>query len=435
MEPLQLLSDTEEIAALYRELSQFPSLSSACIGPEVTTQYGGKYCNIYTEWSQRDLERAENVKFCRQYLVFHDSHSIVYSSPSGNCTEIKGELLSRDSPSGAQKAVLRKTSSSKGEEKQYLEVWEKNRKVKSIELTALEKHGQVYEDDQFGCLAWSHSETHLLYVAEKKRPKTESFFKPKPTEMSSEEELVKAERRDKAIKGEQYVFYEDWGETLVGKSTPVLCVLDIESNNVSVLEGVPEYISPGQAFWTPGDIGVLFIGWWHEPFRLGLRHCTNRRSALFHVDLTGGRCELLSDDTRAIWSPRLSPDQCRIVYLENQASGPHQQCSRLCMYDWYTKLTSVIVEIVPRPSKDGFTGIYCTQLPEHCWAADSQRVVLDTPQRSHQELVVVDTLSGSVCSLTKGAHLGSWALLTIDRNLLVARFSTPNCPPKLVSAT
>lgn len=30
--------------------------------------------------------------------------------------------------------------------------------------------------EQFGCLVWSHSETHLLYVAEKKRPKTESFF-------------------------------------------------------------------------------------------------------------------------------------------------------------------------------------------------------------------------------------------------------------------
>lgn len=33
---------------------------------------------------------------------------------------------------------------------------------------------------------------------------------------------------------------------MVGKSCPVLCVLDIEGDNVSVLEGVPEYISPGQ---------------------------------------------------------------------------------------------------------------------------------------------------------------------------------------------
>lgn len=90
-----------------------------------------------------------------------------------------------------------------------LQIWSKNIKMKSINLTALKKHGKVYEDgefcyghffwsfgnvttmahlcyhhntlcfqssEQFGCLVWSHSETHLLYVAEKKRPKAESFF-------------------------------------------------------------------------------------------------------------------------------------------------------------------------------------------------------------------------------------------------------------------
>lgn len=111
------------------------------------------------------------------------------------------------------------------------------------------------------------------------------------------------------FQGDQFVFYEDWGENMVSKSTPVLCVLDIESGNISVLEGVPEHVSPGQvspasaeitfgpwvlafssipsshlthggcfqAFWAPGDTGVVFIGWWHEPFRLGVRFCSNRR--------------------------------------------------------------------------------------------------------------------------------------------------------------
>lgn len=96
---------------------------------------------------------------------------------------------------------------------------------------------------------------------------------------------------------------------MVSKSTPVLCVLDIESGNISVLEGVPDNVSPGQvstnlvcltpgvwepslsccplftlapgfwlqAFWAPGDTGVVFVGWWHEPFRLGIRFCSNRR--------------------------------------------------------------------------------------------------------------------------------------------------------------
>ncbi|XP_074537519.1 acylamino-acid-releasing enzyme isoform X2 [Halichoeres trimaculatus] len=428
----QVTTNPEEIVKLYRELSLFPSLSKADLGPVITSQYGGKYSNIYTEWSQRDLERNENVKFCRQYIVFHDDKSVVFSGPSGNSTEIKGELLSKDSPSGEMKAVVRECTIT-GEDKQFLEIWSKNIKMKSINLTALKKHGKVYEDEQFGCLVWSHSETHLLYLAEKKRPKTESFFQSDSAGLSSmaeEEEITRAEKKE-AVKGEQFAFYEDWGEGLVGKSSPVLCVLDIDGDSVSVLEGVPENISPGQAFWAPGDTGVVFVGWWHEPFRLGLKFCPNRRSSLFYVDLTGGQCEQLSSGTNAVYSPRLSPDRCRIVYLECSVFGPHMQCSRLCMYDWYTKKTSVVVDVVKRPGEDGFTGIYTSQLSPLCWSADSQRVIIACPQRSRKDLLMVDTSTGRITSLTSKSDVGNWSLLNIERDMMVVSCSSPNSPPSL----
>uniref|UniRef100_A0A672IT52 acylaminoacyl-peptidase n=1 Tax=Salarias fasciatus TaxID=181472 RepID=A0A672IT52_SALFA len=377
----QVVSSPEEISRLYRELSRFPSLSRADVGPVITSQYGGKYSNIYTEWSQCDLERNEHVKFCRQYIVFHDDKSVVYSGPSGNCTEIKGEVLSKDSPSGEMKAVVRECTV-KGEDKQFLEVriWSKNIKMKSINLTALKKHGKVYEDEQFGSLVWSHSETHLLYVAEKKRAKAESFFQTESPELASigdEEETMRAGKTDT---GEQFVFHEDWGEALVGKSCPALCILDIEGDFVSVLEGIPEDISPGQAFWAPGDTGVVFIGWWHEPFRLGLKYCPNRRSALFYVDLTGGKCGKLilpSENTHSVCSPRLSPDQCRIIYLECSVFGPHMQCSKLCMV-------------------------------RH--------------RRSFSNIKVSES------------DVGSWSLLNIERDLMVVSCSSPNCPPSLMVA-
>ncbi|XP_060787677.1 acylamino-acid-releasing enzyme isoform X2 [Neoarius graeffei] len=427
---LKVMTNLEEIAKLYREQSHFPSLSRADVGPVITSQYGGKYNNISTVWTQRDLERNEIVKFCRQYIVFHDDKLIVYSGPSGNCTEIKGELLSQDSPSGEMKAVLRECSI-KGEEKQFLEIWHKNSKIKSLNLTALKKHGKVYEDEQFGCLVWSHSETHLLYVAEKKRPKAESYFQSESeSSLLGDDEVIKAEKKEDTVKGNQFVYYEDWGENLVSKSTPVLCILDIEGNNVSVLEGVPDDISPGQAFWAPNDTGVVFVGWPHEPFRLGLKSCPNRRSSLFYVDLTGGKCEQLSG-SGAIFSPRLSPDHCRIVYFECDVYGPHQQCSKLCMYDWYTKKTSLVVDVVKRVREDGFTGIYSSMLPHQCWSADSQRVLLSSPQRSREDILVVDISTGQVTSLTSKSDMGSWRLLTIQKNMMVVSCSSPNCPPSL----
>ncbi|XP_072438743.1 acylamino-acid-releasing enzyme isoform X1 [Chiloscyllium punctatum] len=431
----KVISNPNEVAEIYKELSKFPSLAKACIGPEVISQYGGKHRNIYTEWSQRDLERAERVKFCRQYILFHDEDSIVYTGPSGNCIELQGELLSKESPSGLLKAVLREHTNKKGEEKQFLEIWNKNSKEKSVNLTALDKHGKVYEDDNFGCLVWSHSETHILYVAEKKRPKVESFFQPKPQLSVNEEEEdnIKPEKQDKPVKGDEFVFWEDWGETLMKKTTPVLCVLDIESNNISVLEGIPEYISPGQAFWAPNDTGIIFVGWDHEPQRLGLAYCTNRKSGLYYVDLTGGNCVQLASQTNAVWSPRLSPDKCRIIYLESDVGGPHQQCSRLCMYDWYTKVTSTVVDIVTRPNESGFTGIYSSALAQSCWAMDSQRVIIDTCQRSRKDLLVINITTGSLTSLTSGSNsvAGSWTLLAIHQDLMVVTCSSPNCPPSL----
>ncbi|TRY57973.1 hypothetical protein DNTS_029022 [Danionella cerebrum] len=126
----KVLREAAEIAQLFRDQSRFPSVSRADVGPVITSRYGGQYSNVYTEWTQRDLERNENVKFCRQYIVFHDEKSVVYSGPSGNCTEIKGQLLSMDSPSGEMKAI-----------------WHKNRKLKCLNLTTLNKHGKVYEDE------------------------------------------------------------------------------------------------------------------------------------------------------------------------------------------------------------------------------------------------------------------------------------------------
>ncbi|XP_067907578.1 acylamino-acid-releasing enzyme-like [Heterodontus francisci] len=428
-----MITDSEEIAGIYREISKFPTPLKGCIGPHVTLKHGRKYCTIYSEWSQRDVERAELVKLCRGYIAFYDENSIVYTGPSGKCTELRGELLNRDSPSGTLKAVLREHTNNNGEEQQYLEIWSKALKEKSINLTALDKHGKVYEDDQFGCLVWSHSETLILYIAEKKRPKAESFFQTK-LELSVEEEdddSNKADKFQKPVKGDQFVYWEDWGETLVNKSTPVLCVLDIESGNISILDGVPEHISPGQAIWAPKDTSIIFVGWWHMPWRLGLKYCTNRKSALYCVDLMGSECLQISSGVNSVHSPRLSPDQRHVIYLEGGNLRTHHQCCSLSLYNLDKKVISTLVEIVNYPTLDGFTGIYSSELALNCWATDSQRVVIDTVQRSRKDLIVVNSATGIVTSLTTGSEVGSWTLLDIHQDLMVVSCSSPNCPPTL----
>uniref|UniRef100_A0A674C0M0 Acylamino-acid-releasing enzyme n=1 Tax=Salmo trutta TaxID=8032 RepID=A0A674C0M0_SALTR len=289
----------------------------------------------------------------------------------------------------------------------HFQVWSDRCLKKILDLSALNKHGRVYEDAQFGCLAWSTCESRLLYVAEGKRSIGESY--------ASASSPSAGEPRDKSV------YWEDWGEGLTSKSVPVLCVADVAKGTVTVLQGVPSHVSPGQGLWAHDGESVFFVGWWHEPFRLGLRFCSNRRSALFCLDLEGN-CECLSGDTSSVSSPRLSPDGRYLVYLEGQVFGPHSQCLSMQQYDLETRKISVLVDVVNRPKKDEFAGLY-EALPPRCWASDSQRVVFSSARRNWRQTV-------QSFSLHSAEKFGSWKLLTIQNDLMVVHCSHLNEAPR-----
>uniref|UniRef100_A0A3B3R8Z5 Acylamino-acid-releasing enzyme n=1 Tax=Paramormyrops kingsleyae TaxID=1676925 RepID=A0A3B3R8Z5_9TELE len=424
---IQVQTEPESITAVFRKYSQFPTPVSVTVSPEILETRGEKHINLFTEWSQNDTARGTRLRFGKQYTVICSGRTVLRALPPGHCSHLQGELLTRYSPSGTLKAVIRDTSCH-GVGHQFLEIWSKNGLTKSLDLTSLNKHGQVYCDAPFGCLAWSPCEGRVLYVAEKKQVNP-SF--------ASEESRVSRDNVGAGPSGEEVtggkedrsVYQEDWGEGLASKSTPVLCVADIDKGTVLLPQGTPTQVSPGQALWAPGGEGVLFVGWWHAPFRLGLRFCSNRRSALFHLDFEGN-CECLSSDSSAISSPRLSPDGQYIVYVQGQVFGPHNQCLSLQLYDWVRKKITLLVDVVKRPLEGEFAGIY-EALPACCWSSDSQRVLFSSPRRNWKELFVVDIGTQRVMRLIDNEEFGSWKLLANERDLMIVSCSGPNCPPCL----
>ncbi|XP_066051214.1 acylamino-acid-releasing enzyme-like isoform X5 [Chamaea fasciata] len=262
-------------AACYWELSRFPAVTRATLRAAA----GGQTFLLYTECSRPDPAGRRLLRFDRHYSLRRTAgREGLTASRTALSAEIHNQLLSQDSPTGQRRAVLKRCPR---QGRQLLEVWDCGGCSHSVDLTALGKHGDVYTEGPFACLAWSHSETRLLYVAEKSRPKRQP---PCPWDVPGAA-WPAAEDED-----EEFVYHEDWGEALSTHSVPVLCVLDLEGLNLSVLEGVPEHLSPGQALWSPDDHGVVFVGWWNKPFRLGLNACSNRRSGIFHLDLASGCC-------------------------------------------------------------------------------------------------------------------------------------------------
>eukprot|EP00058_Branchiostoma_floridae_P025806 XP_002611296.1 hypothetical protein BRAFLDRAFT_210907 [Branchiostoma floridae] len=419
---MQTSSSATEAVRVYRDLARRPSVARAWINPAAkdvgTTDR--KHVEVCSLWAQRDIETSKTAKFIRQvvvvFLSMPKNRGVASSEVSGAPVDTSTCQLQQTSPSGKLSAVVRLLS-----DKQYLEIWDHTCKLKNVELQALEKHGKVYDDGTFGCFQWSPCERYLLYIAEKKTPKMESFFKRK--------DKGKAESGDAPVQGEEFVYQEDWGEGLVAKHHPVLCIFDIEEETTQVLENVPDEVSPGQAVWCPDGKGVVFVGWWHVPFRLGIIYCTNRRSALFHLDLDGRTCKQLTGDDLSVRCPRFSPDGSRLVYLQNPPGGPHSSCSQVAMYLWKEKTAVEVTDIVRQVSGDGFPGVYTWDIGFlQCWAADSRRVVLHTNWRSRMALIIINTDTNEVKKLSAEGDVtaAAWRLLDIRDDLILAACSAPN---------
>ncbi|KAK2897860.1 S9 family peptidase [Channa argus] len=398
------------ITELFGEVSGLPAPVSARVSEEQLPEL--RIYTVTADWNQSDLVRASRLRYSQRWTLIpnsKDHKSIGTVLAPGPCVPVSGELLSGLSPIRALRAVVRETGSH-----QLLEIWDGHGLRKCLNLTALDIHGRVYDDVQFGCLSWSGCENKLLYVAEKtKNPSTQRHD------------------GESAYGTDSSVYSEDWGEGLTNKSTPVLCVVNLQNGAVSVLQGVPTDVSPGQALWAPGSQSVIFVGWYHEPFRLGLKFCSNRRSALFKLSLDG-HCECLSGDNLSVSCPRLSPDGSTLIYLQGQVFGPHNQCLSLQELDLKSGKTSTLLDVVNRPQTGEFAGVY-EALPSSCWSADSQRVVFSSAHRNRKDVFMVDRRSKKVTSLSYIASevYGSWKLLTIQRDLLVVCCSSPNTPPTL----
>ncbi|MEQ2287504.1 hypothetical protein AMECASPLE_013308, partial [Ameca splendens] len=256
--------DSDQITGVYGKVGGLPAPVSAHVSEEQLPEV--RIYTVTAEWIQSDLVQSSRLRYSQQWTLIADSNnhqSIRTVLPPGPCAPVSGELLSELSPVHGLRAVVRETGS-----QQLLEIWDRHGLRKCLNLSALNIHGRVYDDSQFGCLSWSECERKLLYVAE-----------------SSRSSSAETRSRESASRKDRSVYREDWGEALTGKSVPVLCVVDLHHGAVDVLQGVPPDVSPGQVSFIqtqPGWTLRMYIR--GQPFSV----LSQAESRWIHVDLPAG---------------------------------------------------------------------------------------------------------------------------------------------------
>jgi hypothetical protein len=305
--------------------------------------------------------------------------------------------------------------------------------------------------DQLSTLAFSPSETSLVYIAEANAP-----------ENQGDDPFSK------------FRFLPDFGEGYVGRKRPTLFVARWAPNaeSVDALSGVSRNpvvqgisvpsgicnseVTFGQAQFIADDtLFVTSYDYTEDGKRLGIRACFNRPTAIWELklDLDNAVQEpsdtllaisatRLSDPQRASRSPRPIPGTNAVLWLSHELGGPHASCFSMHKFDLQTRETTTIVPAVDKIQKDfmgGFAGLYVDSLLARPFIRSGGRAYLltRTSQCSRLEVILVDLEQPeSVVQLTpaeSGEDLWSWSPLATDgRKWVLASRSAPTVPTELV---
>ncbi|XP_019853674.1 PREDICTED: acylamino-acid-releasing enzyme-like isoform X2 [Amphimedon queenslandica] len=267
----------EKARQLYREIAQIPVATGGRI-----FRSGDELYEIEIKWSQKDLERGNKVSFAKSYLVRRvpaGLKKLSLLSSNSFQHDATSVLLESYSTCGKFRAVLMKGKLSKmesgAEPQQFIEIWDSNSLIKCFIVKEQfgKKHGKINDNDQFSSFQLSSDGSKLLYVAEKKVPDSIPYFKK-----NNGDEDKGSEPKEM---GTEYVYRQSWGELLTTVINPIIVVLDIKTEECTVIDSPSNY-SCGRARWVPDSTKELvYVGYNNEPLKLGLLYFLNRKSTLF----------------------------------------------------------------------------------------------------------------------------------------------------------
>ena len=400
-------AEVERETSLFESFTAIPSMAGAVLAPDVSDASRSSLV-AHVATTQRDLagNRARTSVASISGVPRDAPPSRPLTHPAFGIEE-RGVLLSSISPSGTKRLVVRggKDLTNGGSDRDgcvALELWSHGALTRET-LVPAKTHGAVCADGTFGGVSWSAREGRIAYVAE--APVGEDGPTPEwgmgvtttttaAKKKESEDAAAASNKKGWRGRGE---WREEWGEQLVGKTSPACFVLECATGEVTEVSrvGLPEgSVAASGPIWAPADeddeSDALVLPTWRgyiENFkstsrRLGLTFCFNRPSEMFLMDVPAPRVpagsgaggektptptptptkkknpapptRLAKGDVSALW-PRFTPDGTALVFISHAAaveSGAHNATCALRKIAWtpgvgpQSEASDVVVPVV-----------------------------------------------------------------------------------------
>ncbi|KNC99354.1 hypothetical protein, variant [Spizellomyces punctatus DAOM BR117] len=388
-------NNSSPILSLYKSTATLPSFSASHIFPN---EGGARVLLVSTV---RDLDRNTRTRLFTELAVTDDGKNI----QEGFSSEVAdGTDLLIGMKDGKRWVVLKSVpDKEKGNngKRRFVQIWQSGRIVKSIEVT--EKHGDFYTDDTFGSIALSSTESTVAYVAERKLPD---------------------------LKGpDKFKFKPDWGEKFTKKAAPAIVLCNLDTEEITVVKD-QEDLAVGQVLFGPNDDSLIFWGVKTHPRQYGILFCPNRLSGIYQTGIKGENLIRISAEDESARSPRFDSARKTLFYISNPIGGPHFPCGELISYSFADKSRRIVLPEVEKPEPTDFPGLFVDRFAPDAvvGTGDAQWIITHTNWRSRKTVIAVHASTGKVIDLCPNVETGSWTLLGVKENWVVAVRSDPGTP-------
>jgi acylaminoacyl-peptidase len=322
-----------------------------------------------------------------------------------------------------------------------LEIWnieeDAGELLKIIDLTEL--HGRIYPEGSFGGVSWSQKGDKFAYIAER--------VKEPIKENKSNSKL----KFNKDLLEDDYKFKQTWGETYGELCEPAIILVDLnkleeeEEEGIKVIDIIDEFLAPGQLAYSKDDEVLYFTGYSIFPRKHGIVYCPNRPSDIYKLNTQNGSYAKFTDSKLAYRSPRIIGNY--LYYMGMSIGGAHNQCSSIFKSPLNEFNPEEIVPIVNEAQQNEFPGVYTLEFGHFPLINLKNKIFLlfNSQWRCYRNILALEINSNEICSISpiptkpvsfeesnNYSDTGSWTLLDVNNNYLLAKFSSPSKPGELV---
>lgn len=405
----------KQIVDVFETYNIIPRIVDARFEKQTASRY-----NVQSKWSVRNVRNKRTFYYNINHSFDVKSCEIPKHPDSTLPSSATGCALSCYCDINDKLAVIidERSHDNNKENEQFLQIWNDKGLENVVNLSALNKHGQVHCNYTFQSINWSPNGAKVAYIAEKTKMESQSFFAAKSD-------------KEKSI-GLEHEYVEDWGEQLGSCKLQTLCVYDVIQNNVDTFDEIlPVDYSFIESIWA-GENSVILVAHRNTPFKLGLSGMNNHPNTLFYFDLVTKDLKALVDENKCVASPRVSCKHNFVLFLSTDIFGPHHTCANLMLKDLSADKIDepgrIIVGDFNYSEGNSFPGLYLLKLPQKCFLNNDKNIILTSVWQSNQLVLKVDLDSGNITKLTDS---GCWNVYEVKNNVILATFSTFILPDQI----